>query len=627
MNQNIQNNQIVIQPENININTLINNTEKLSITFQSKMITRLSEHFSESELNTFIIHLFAFLHYNPTSDFPINLENVIHLIGFAHKKNAKRTLENNFTKDDDYKITVLPKEQGKFATEEIMLNVETFKTMCMMAKTEKGKQIRKYYVKLETIFNEIVNEERLEFDEKLKDTQKQLQEKELTIKKLKDEEFVDMLYIAHNPLIENCEKIGILQQTKHKLKNEDGDMTRQNDIFVRLESHKSSNPQFEYQFTYETPNAKLIETLVKLLLKPFKVSKPEWFQCDYNQLKKVVDFCIMMYDNYHINDSVENVNEFISRYRSDRLVNTNKARIHVEKNIYEDYVKNCIVYGEQLRVSTTMIANDFYDWYKLKYPDKCESSYIKADTGNLSTSFLSELAINIASVTKIPYLESKNGITLSDSKRGIYISKSAGFKGFELKSMSKKVEYFSKDIYKTYLDEFITIDHDPRHKVARVEILHHFLEWVKTNNIICKNKIYCQKSLSSIFKQDFVKNIEELTGLTIQDVCKLTHVGCFVGMSHSEFPFIGNVSPKKISETDYQLIEKQVKKWSDTNNNSKIAQLFRRIDLTEDKKLSINQVRLFMKDWSIGENSNIGLIFNKNDAKKFLRDKEKTLLL
>ena len=39
------------------------------------------------------------------------------MMGFAHKKNAKRTLENNFTKDDDYKITVLPKEQGKFATE------------------------------------------------------------------------------------------------------------------------------------------------------------------------------------------------------------------------------------------------------------------------------------------------------------------------------------------------------------------------------------------------------------------------------------------------------------------------------------------------------------------------------
>ena len=73
-------------------------------------------------------------------------------MGFAHKKNAKRTLENNFTKDDDYKITVLPKEQGKFATEQIMLNIDTFKNLCMISKTEKGKEIRKYYlIKFETI--------------------------------------------------------------------------------------------------------------------------------------------------------------------------------------------------------------------------------------------------------------------------------------------------------------------------------------------------------------------------------------------------------------------------------------------------------------------------------------------
>jgi hypothetical protein len=36
--------------------------------------------------------------------YPINLENVFKMIGFANKGNAKRTLENNFTKDEDYKI-------------------------------------------------------------------------------------------------------------------------------------------------------------------------------------------------------------------------------------------------------------------------------------------------------------------------------------------------------------------------------------------------------------------------------------------------------------------------------------------------------------------------------------------
>ena len=42
-----------------------------------------------------------------------------------------------------------------------MLNVDTFKNICMMTKTEKAKQIRKYYVKLENIFNKLINEEHL----------------------------------------------------------------------------------------------------------------------------------------------------------------------------------------------------------------------------------------------------------------------------------------------------------------------------------------------------------------------------------------------------------------------------------------------------------------------------------
>ena len=57
------------------------------------------------------------------------------LVGFAHKKNAKRTLENNFILDQDYKVIKLPREQNLSTTEkdkggrpeeQIMLNIDTF---------------------------------------------------------------------------------------------------------------------------------------------------------------------------------------------------------------------------------------------------------------------------------------------------------------------------------------------------------------------------------------------------------------------------------------------------------------------------------------------------------------------
>ena len=40
-----------------------------------------------------------------------------------------------------------------------MLNVDTFKNLCMIVKTEKGKAIRQYYVKLENIYNKFIKEE------------------------------------------------------------------------------------------------------------------------------------------------------------------------------------------------------------------------------------------------------------------------------------------------------------------------------------------------------------------------------------------------------------------------------------------------------------------------------------
>ena len=70
-----------------------------------------------------------------------------------------KQLRSNFVIDEDYKVTVLPREHGKFTDETIMLNVDTFKNLCMIAKTEKGKSIRKYYVKLENIYNKLIGEE------------------------------------------------------------------------------------------------------------------------------------------------------------------------------------------------------------------------------------------------------------------------------------------------------------------------------------------------------------------------------------------------------------------------------------------------------------------------------------
>lgn len=612
----------LITPESINFTELVRNsntTLSLSQEYQSNMIKILTEEFTEQQQQWFIANLYIYMHYHPINDFPINLENVFHMIGFANKGNAKRTLENNFTKEEDYKITILPSEKGQIAREDIMLNTDTFKSLCMLAKTDKGKEIRKYYVKLENIHNKIIKEEIEQQKLLLNKINEQLQkEKENTIKLLEEKDKyiaqlkevdVQHIYIGHNPKVKNLTKFGINTKTK------------KTDVFNREEQHKSSNPDFEFLFTYETTNAKLIEDLVKLLLKPYKYVKPEWVSISYITMKQVVDFAIMIYDNYHIENSVDNLIEFISRYRSNRLVNTNKARIHVNKNIYEEWIKENIVMIPNAKVTTDLICNDFYEWYKLKYTDIYENSHIKLNTGNWSTSFQKEITNIISDITKIKYTQK---LSLTDSKRGFHFQKCSGYIGFEVQSMiNKTIEYFDKSVYEKYVSEFIIITNNPKNKVARVEILDNFLSWVKNNNYISKNKIIYRTSLSDTFKETLIKNIEDISGLKIQDVRKIHYFGCFVGMKHLNFKCDGIETPKKELLSNSQLIKSQIDNCI-KNPTTKISKIFFKC-IEQNNKISNNQIKELLEIkhhfnlTSEKKNTNYHLVFGKETTNFFIK--------
>jgi hypothetical protein len=127
-----------IKPNTINFQELVNgNTDKLTINFKSKMIDKLETNFTEFQSRWFIANVYAFLMYHSTKDFPINIDTIYKLIGFANKANAKRALINNFTKDEDYKININNDKDGKGVfilrdenlggrpDETIMLNIDT----------------------------------------------------------------------------------------------------------------------------------------------------------------------------------------------------------------------------------------------------------------------------------------------------------------------------------------------------------------------------------------------------------------------------------------------------------------------------------------------------------------------
>jgi phage anti-repressor protein len=187
----------IIAPKAINFNELVKNSNTtLSLNIETKMITLLNTEFTEEQQRWYIANLYVYMNYHPTNDYPINLENVFKMIGFANKGNAKRTLENNFTKDEDYKIISIKNNVEKqllrteklggsgILQEDIMLNIDTFKSLCMLAKTDKGKEIRKYYVKLENIYNQLIKEEIEEKNQQLEEKEQLLIEQEKLINDL-----------------------------------------------------------------------------------------------------------------------------------------------------------------------------------------------------------------------------------------------------------------------------------------------------------------------------------------------------------------------------------------------------------------------------------------------------------
>ncbi len=74
----------------------------------------------------------------------------------------------HFKKEENFKIIIdndksKNKGRGGHNKEIILLNIYSFKLLCLLSETDKGKDIHKYYVKLENILHQIIKEESEEF--------------------------------------------------------------------------------------------------------------------------------------------------------------------------------------------------------------------------------------------------------------------------------------------------------------------------------------------------------------------------------------------------------------------------------------------------------------------------------
>jgi hypothetical protein len=168
----------------LNIVNLIENNPiiKLSNTYNNKLLEKIKENFTETQQQLFISSFYCYLHYNQTTDFVIDLDNIWKWLGFNQKYAAKRILERHFIIEKDYKFLLTQsgeqdKEQhGGHNKQTILLNINTFKLFCIKTETKKASEIHEYFVKLEEILNQVIQEECIELKQQLEDNKQQLED-------------------------------------------------------------------------------------------------------------------------------------------------------------------------------------------------------------------------------------------------------------------------------------------------------------------------------------------------------------------------------------------------------------------------------------------------------------------
>jgi phage anti-repressor protein len=329
----------LIKPKTFNFNELVKNSyTTLSLNCQSKLIKILNKEFSHEEQQWYIANLYVYMNYHPTNDYPINLEHIFKMIGFANKGNAMKTIKSNFVKDEDYKIVIFRTEKnldvkdlGGRRSEDVMLNIDTFKNLCMIAKTEKGKEIRKYYVKLENIYNQIIKEE-------IEEKQKELEEKDKQLEYTKNE--LQKMSICKIKKWYNVEP----GDTVYAFKN-DGQpyikIGKAENLKKREESYTVGNRTSDIFYYRKCYNCKLTEKVINHILDKYRLQQNrEWFDISDELAIYTIDIVCDFLDSY-IHCSEELINLKIKERLSiclDRANEIKKRNDEITSKVTEDNI-------------------------------------------------------------------------------------------------------------------------------------------------------------------------------------------------------------------------------------------------------------------------------------------------
>jgi phage anti-repressor protein len=83
--------------------------------------------------------------------FPIDLDDAWQWLGYAEKRNALKVLRSRFYEGLDFSPSSAKSPQGGRPSDQYWITVDCFKCLGMLATTERGNEIRQYFLKCERL--------------------------------------------------------------------------------------------------------------------------------------------------------------------------------------------------------------------------------------------------------------------------------------------------------------------------------------------------------------------------------------------------------------------------------------------------------------------------------------------
>ena len=313
---------------NLDIVSLIekNPIIRLSSSYQNKLINKVKGSFTEDQQRLFVNSFYYYLNFNSTNDFIVDLDNIWKWIGFSRKETAKKLLTLHFIKDTDY--TIKPEMIQK--KEKIMMTVKTFKKFCMKARTKKADEIHEYYLKMENLMNETIDEETNELRNKLL-----IKSQEFEDNLLDNFDYKSVVYVGY--VEENIIKFGF-----------------SNNIKKRVKSHKKDiTSNFKIEYIYHSVYNREIENKIKNVLKDKIISKV------YNDKIQTELICL---DSSFV---LKELNEYIKNIKEDIEGAEESLKLRIKfLEIENEELKNTI---EELKKTIEELKNK-NKYFLFKFP-------------------------------------------------------------------------------------------------------------------------------------------------------------------------------------------------------------------------------------------------------------------